>query len=301
MEEKTQMLANMSLTFGGQNSIEAEILMASLGGAVKAYKAALLAEYAGQDAEISLNIRAFTPGSVEVLLESVVGVVPLIAPQIPTVIESTRHFIEIVKLKKELRGKKPIAVENEGYKVKITNHDGDIHYHNSTVYNIFMNNPTIDAGLANMFGALAESQRPLVTFGTANDKVEVEKDAYQEMQTMVVSELKEVESPKLESVVNEQLLLKSADLLGHSKWGFYYDRKAISASIEDEAFIESVRMGKVKLYAGVRVPVRMKIEVYFNEKLEPERRVFTILEVVGQLIDPTEEDAQLILENFGEE
>ena len=53
MEEKTQMLASMSLTFGGQNSIEADVLMASLDSAFRAYKATLSAEYDGQDADIT--------------------------------------------------------------------------------------------------------------------------------------------------------------------------------------------------------------------------------------------------------
>ena len=258
MEEKTQMLASMSLTFGGQNSIEADVLMASLDSALRAYKATLLAEYDGQDADITLNICAFALGSVKVLLESVVGIVPLIAPQVPTVIESTKHFLEIIKLKKELRGKKPCAVENEGGKVKITNQDGQIHYHNSTVYNIFINNPSIDAGLVRMFGTLAESQRPIVSFGAASEKVEIEKTAYSEMQMAIVDELKEVENHKIETVVNEQLLLKSPDLLGHSKWEFYYDGKVISASIEDEEFNESVRKGKIKLYAGIKIPEMVK-------------------------------------------
>lgn len=301
MEEKVQMLSNMSLTFEGQNSIDAEVLMSSLSGAIKAYRATLSAEYDGQGAEISLNIKAFAPGSVEVLLESVVGIVPIIAPYVPTLIDSTKTFLEIVKIKKELKGKKPQSVEQEGDKTKITNNEGETHYHDSTVYNFYINNPSIDAGLASMFSALGGSSRPAVSFSAHDKKIEIAEDDFQNMSVAVVDDLKKAECNKMESVVDAHLLVKSPDLLGNSKWDFHYDGKIIHAAIEDERFMESVRKGEIKLYAGVRLPVRMKIEAYINEKLEVEQKVYTVLEVIGDLIDSTDENPQLLLEGFKDE
>ena len=45
MEEKIQVLGNLSLTFEGHNSMDAEALMESLSGAIRAYKATLSAKY----------------------------------------------------------------------------------------------------------------------------------------------------------------------------------------------------------------------------------------------------------------
>ena len=90
--------------------------------------------------------------------------------------------------------------------------------------------------------------------------------------------------------MTENLLLKSPDFLGDSKWGFHYDGKTIHASIEDGNFKQRVRSGKVILSAGVRIRSRMKIEVYMNEKLEIQRRNYTIVEVLGDVIEPSETD-----------
>ena len=275
--------------------------MESLSGAIRAYKAVLSAECDGHNADISLNIKGFAPGSVEVLLESVIGYAPTIMPYIPSVIEGTKNFLEIIKLKKELRGKKPVSVENNEKEVKIINHDGETNYYNSTVYNLYINNPTIDAGLSHMFSSLTGSDRPAISFNTSDKKVKVEDSDYQEMCIPVVDEIREAEYQKMESTVEEQLLLKSADFLGNSKWSFYFDGKIVYVSIEDEEFMEAVKSGKIMLYAGVRIPAQMRIEAYLNEKVEVVRRNYTIVKVLGNPTDPSKENTQLALEGFDEE
>lgn len=52
-------------------------------------------------------------------------------------------------------------------------------------------------------------------------------------------------------------------------------------------FLQRVKSGEIKaLYAQVRVPVKMKIEVFMNDKLEIINKKHTILEVVGDIIEP---------------
>ena len=79
--------------------------------------------------------------------------------------------------------------------------------------------------------------------------------------------------------------------MGDSKWGFYYSGKAILASIEDNNFKQRVHSGKVKLSAGVKIPVKMKIEAFYNEKLEIQKYIYTVTEVLGEIIEPSEEDS----------
>lgn len=300
MDEQVQMLGNMSLKFDGKDSIDLDILMSSLSGAAKAYKATLYATYEDQGAEIGLNVKAFTPGSVEVLLESVVSAAPVIMPMLPNVITSTKNFLEIVKLKKELKGKKPQSVEQEGKTTRIVNHDGEIHYHDSTVYNIYLNHPEIDTGLTSMFTPLKGSDRPSVSFRTEQERVHIEEGDYEAMNTSVVDELAEAEYQKMESIVEEQLLLKSPDFIGDAKWDFYFNRKVIHATIDDDTFMDSVRKGDIKLFAGVKIPVKMKIEAYLNDKLETVKKKYTILEITGELIDSSDDSGQLVLEAFRE-
>ena len=58
--------------------------------------------------------------------------------------------------------------------------------------------------------------------------------------------------------------------------------------------MENVKRGKVKLSAGVRLPVKMLIQVFMNEKLEIERKSYTILEVTGDIIEPDDTEEEQI-------
>ena len=292
MDETIQMVGKMSFKFDGATSIDAELLTKSLSHVVRAYKDCITAQY-GDDAEISIDVCAFREGSFDVVLQSIVGLAPLAIQHVPQIVECTKNFIEIIKIKRELKGLKPKSVDVENGKTRIVNAEGDVAYHSCNVYNLYVNNPSIDGSLSNVFGTLADSTRPAISFkaeGKAPSTVTISEDSYSEMKVPIVDELLPADLQRVESLVTENLLLKSPDFLGDSKWGFHYDGKTIHASIEDGNFKQRVRSGKVKLSAGVRIPARMKIEVYMNEKLEIQRRNYTIVEVLGDVIEPSETD-----------
>lgn len=293
MDDTIQMVGKMSFKFDGATSIDAELLSKSLSHVVRAYKGCMAAQY-GDDAEISIDVCAFQEGSFDVALQTVVALAPLVIPQVPQIIESTKNFIEIIKIKRELKGLPPKSVNSKNGKTRIVNTEGDTYYHDSKVYNIYVNNPTIDGSLSNVFDALADSSRPAISFKADGDKpltVTIPKETYTEMKVPIVDELPAADLQRIENVVTEDLLLKSPDFLGDSKWGFYYSGKAILASIEDNNFKQRVHSGKVKLSAGVKIPVKMKIEAFYNEKLEIQKYIYTVTEVLGEVIEPSEEDS----------
>lgn len=294
MEELVKSSERLSFVFGGENAIDADILTSSLGSIVDAYRSCLKAQYPENEATVSINICAFAPGSFDVELESIVHLLPIVATSLPTAVECAKNFIEIIKLKRDLKGKKPISVEKENGKARIVNSEGETNYYNSTVYNVFVNTPAIDSSLSAVFDSLAPSTRPKVTVQTSNGKIEIPQKKYTTMCIPIVDELEPVDDLKVESIVEEKLLLKSPDFLGNSKWSFHYDGKTIRASIEDEEFMENVKRGKVKLSAGVRLPVKMLIQVFMNEKLEIERKSYTILEVTGDIIEPDDTEEEQI-------
>ena len=182
--------------------------------------------------------------------------------------------------------------------MRVTNCDGDTNYYNSTVYNLYINNPAIDIGLSRMFGSLTGSERPAVSFNAFDEQVEIENEDYSNMSVSVVDEICNDENQKMESTVKEQLLLKSADFLGDSKWSFYYQGKAINASIEDKQFMEAVKNGRIMLYAGIRIPVLMKIEAIFNERIEIVKTNYTILKVLGNPTRSQKDNDQLNMDGF---
>lgn len=204
-----------------------------------------------------------------------------------------KNFIEIIKIKHELKGLKPKSVSVEDGKTRIVNSEGSISYHDCNVYNLYVNNPSIDGFLSNIFGTLSDSPRPAISFkaeGKTPSTITIAENSYPEMKVPIVDELLSADLQIIESIVTEDLLLKSPDFLGDSKWSFHYDGKTIYASIEDDDFRQRVRSGKVKLSAGVRVPVQMKIEAYMNEKLEVQKRNYAIIKVLGDIIEPKESD-----------
>ena len=301
MNDNVLVTGLMTFKFEGQKRIDAHLLATSLEGLAQAYEAFLDVEYEGHDSGIEINVRAFAPGSFEVLVESIVPVFPAIAPHVPTALECGKAFLELVKIKRELKGKKAKEVESSDTQAKIINHEGEVHYYNCNVYNTYINNPTIDAGLSKLFSSLNNSERPAVSFMSGNQSVRIDHESYGEMSAQVVDEFDSQSYQTLSSIVQEQLLLKSPDLLGDSRWDFYYRGKTIHVSIEDKKFIDDVKSGRIKqLYAGVRIPVEMKIEAFFNEKLEAERTVYTVLKVTGSIIEPPSNSNQLMIKDIEE-
>lgn len=301
MNENVLVSGLMSFKFDGQKRIDARLLAASLEGLAQAYEAFLDAEYEGHDAGIEINVRAFAPGSFEVLVESIVPVLPTIMPYIPTALECGKNFLELVKIKRELKGRKAAKIESSDTQTKITNHEGEVHYHDCNVYNTYINNPSIDAGLSRLFCSLNDSKRPAVSFMSGDQSVQVDQESYREMSIQVVDEFDSQSYQTISNTVQEQLLLKSPDLLGDSRWDFYYCGRTIHASIEDKKFIEDVKNGRIKqLYAGVRIPVEMRIDASFNERVEVERTVYTILRVTGPIIEPSSESNQLMIKDIEE-
>ena len=82
---------------------------------------------------------------------------------------------------------------------------------------------------------------------------------------------------------------------------FYFDNKLIHASIEDEVFMEAVKKGDIKLFAHVRIPVDLRIEAFYDDKLDLVKKNYAITRVTGALIDPTDEERQMFLEEFEED
>lgn len=289
----------ISFKFEGPTFIDATLLAGSLNYITQAYRDCMLAQY-GSDADISINVCAFQEGSFDVILQSVVALAPLIAsPETPQILECAKTFLEIIKLKHELKGAKPQKVETNSKTTRITNSQGDVSYHNCQVYNLYFNNPVIDKSLSEAFKTISDLPRPAISF--ASDKlnsptITISQDSYPEMKTQIIDDSISEDTQHLEQYVTENLLLKSPDLLGNSKWAFVYRNKTIHASIEDPIFKQRVRQGNVKLYAGVRIPVKMKIDAFLNNNLEVIKYLYTIVEVLGEVIEPNCPEEQLTLD-----
>lgn len=80
--------------------------------------------------------------------------------------------------------------------------------------------------------------------------------------------------------IEAELMIKKPDLFGSSKWDFIFD-KQISATIEDEAFLKGIKKKEIGgFYSGDKIKCRLRIEAFFNERLESEETKYYVEKVL---------------------
>lgn len=276
---------NFEIRFKGDNSIDIQQLFGYILGIEEAYKACLSAQYNAP--ATTLRAVAIKEGSFLIGLQSVVALAPDIITHLPAAIDSVKTLLEIIKIKCELKGQKPTKIEEDGRIAKITNCDGDVHYHDCTVTNLYFNDCKIDEGLIRAFAAASTGKpKEAVQITSGEDSIEIAESEYPAMITTIV-EPKEKDDNKMVKVIQTELLVKKADLIGNSKWDFINGNKKIAATIEDEAFLERVHSGQVKFASGVKILVQLRIEADFDEYLSPRNHKYFVEKVLGDIIEPT--------------
>lgn len=89
--------------------------------------------------------------------------------------------------------------------------------------------------------------------------------------------------------------MKKPDLLGDSKWSFIFN-KIIEAEIEDKEFVNKVHSGIIRnLYAGVKIPVKLRIEQELDEKGLPIKDTdkYFVEKVIGDIIEPQDRQIKM--------
>ncbi|MBU4510036.1 hypothetical protein KJ830_03200, partial [bacterium] len=97
------------------------------------------------------------------------------------------------------------------------------------------------------------------------------------------------------TIENIELALKKPDLLGESKWSFILV-KIIEVEMEDKEFLEQVHSGIIRnLYAGVKIPVKLRIEQECNGEglLIKDTEKYFVEKVNGDIIEPQDRQTKL--------
>lgn len=287
----------MKFVFEGENHVDLNLLIKTLSGISNSYRSII--QTINEEAIIDLKVEAFNKGSFEIVLDFLVHSFPNVWQFFQGAPLTIKTFLEILKIKKELKGQKPLLVEKEDNKTKITNYFGETNYHDSNVVNVYFGNPEIDKNISDgIFSVLKDSDKKAVSIINNGEKIDFQKSEYEELATHVVDENLLMEQTQIvESTVRTELLLRKPDLIGESKWGFKYENQFIEASIYDSEFLEKVKDGTIKtLYHGVRIPVEMKITFTLDKSLTPISKKYVILSVTGEPIEPLN-DNQLSIES----
>ena len=265
---------SLTLKFEGENVIDVQELLGYMSGFNCAYQAYLDSEY--HSPSMRLQVVAIQQGSFELILQSVVALAPDLLTNLPVALSSFKTLMEIIKLKKALKGKEPQKVENDGDQSKITNHEGEVTYHNCTVTNIYLNNPSIDEGLTKAFHALqVSSPRNAVHLTSGQHSLVVGKDDYSNMAEHIISKVND-DTTQVRTI-ETKLKIRKLDFIGDTMWSFVDENnKNLTATIEDENFSRKVKTGEIKLSANDVLFVRLRIEAPVDKYMNVGRKRFYI-------------------------
>lgn len=287
IEEAVQFTDKLTIRFEGENAIDVNQLVGYINGVNKAYHALVSKQYSKPD--VRLEVVAIDKGSFVLALQSIIALAPDLITKVPAAISSFKDFLEIVKIKKELKGKPAQSHEKEGDKEKIVNHEGETHYHDCTVTNIYFNNPIIDEGVSEAFKAMGLIRpRAAIELSSGNETEIVSQQEYLDMARKLIPQPDE-EDKKQQSIIDTELRLGKVDFRGDTMWSFVdMNDKNITARIEDQEFLEKLHENEVKLSAQMVLHVRLRIEIELDDMMDIKSKKYFIEEVYSEETPPVQ-------------
>ena len=289
MDESIESRSSFRVKFYGADHIDASTLSTSLSNIVGTIKD--ISEETSPNSTAKLEVVSTKKGCFEISLETIIKALPTIFNK--GNIEIASHiilmFLNILMIKQFLKGKPPKEITKENTDTKIINNVGESIVVNRSTARIFFDSPTIDNRTVNIFNVLERDENRddlLIESFDGKHRLKVNKNDFESMSKKIVEEI-QTSNDVYSQIIDVPLLLKKPDLLGKSKWGFVFN-KIIEAEINDTDWLRRVQSGEIKnLYAGVRIPVKMLIEVELDELKNPKgESKYTILEVTGEIIEP---------------
>ena len=285
---------NFILKYEGKDEIDAETLSSSLNGVIKTIKSITSNEY--PDTHTKLKITNLGRGSFEITLSTIIYYAPALLQIANMSLNVVNTYLDYIKIKRHLHGQQPKKIIYQNNNAKIINQDNGTLVENVYITKIYFGNYAFDNSIADTFNPLVkdEDRTGLQIQYDNKVKINIPKDEFNNMSTSVIEKDKDYQK-KGNTIENIELALKKPDLLGDSKWSFIFD-KIIEAEMEDKEFLDRVHSGIIRnLYAGVKVPVKLRIEQEFNEEglLIKGTEQYFVEKVNGDIIEPQDRQTKL--------
>jgi hypothetical protein len=289
MTEFIETIENFKVSFGGKNSIDAELFTKTINNTIELIKAS--ANAIEPNCFLRLEIKTNQDGSFETIIDAIVKHSSnlLTKDNARLACEVIAGFLAFLQIKQHLNGRKAKKIENNNNETAIKNQDNQIIKVPKEIGNAYFQNNKIDNIIINNFTILTDRSDYSIT--TNNQKITINQKSFENMSQPLVDENPTARTIK-QKPIEVDLLLKKPDLLGDSKWQFVYN-KTIEAKIEDEVFLEKIRKGKISIRAGIKIPCLMEIEYDLSDRLDliPKSEKYNIKKITGEIIEP-EEDSQ---------
>jgi len=287
--------SNFTLKYEGKNEIDVETLSSSINGVVKTIKNITSHEYPESDAK--LKIINLGKGSFEITLSTIIFYAKeVLLPIADMSLRVIGIYLIYLQIKQHLKGQPPKDVKYEKNKAKIINQDNGVIIFDAHTTNNYFSDSTIDTSLAETYDVLSkdEDRTGLKIIQNGETKIDISKDEFDNMSTTIIEREKNNKN-SINTIDNVELKLKKPDLLGDSKWSFIFT-KIIEAYMEDKEFLNKVHSGKIrKLYAGVKISVKLRIEQELDEKGLPIKDTdkYFVEKVNGDIIEPQDRQIKM--------
>ena len=284
---------NFILKYGGKDEIDAETLSFSLNGVVKTIKSIASNEY--PDTHTKLKIINLGRGSFKITLSTAIYYAPALLPIANMALNVIRTYLSYIQIKRHLHGQQPKSIIYENNNAEIINQDNGVIIENAHTTKNYFINCTFDNSIADTFSPLVkdEDRTGFQIIYDNKTKIDISKDEFNNMSTPIIEKENNYRK-KGNTIENIELALKKPDLLGDSKWSFILD-KIIEVEMEDKEFLDKVHSGIIRnLYAGVKIPVKLRIEQEFNEEglLIKDTEKYFVEKVNGDIIEPQDKQTK---------
>lgn len=292
----TESKESFVISFGGENSIDAETFSKSINNTIELLKESALAN--DPNCFIRLEIKTNQSGSFETVIDAIVKYTENIFNKDNAKLakEILDGFLNFLKIKEHLKGKKAKKIENNEKEKAIQNQDNEILKVPKKIGDAYFQNSKIDNIIVNNFTILMENGRSNYKIKTSEREITINQSSYEFMKQNIVDENPTAKTVKQKPIVVD-LLVKKPDLLGDSKWQFIFN-KNIEAKIEDEVFLEKVRTRQIVILAGDKINCELEVEYDLSDRLEiiPKSERYNIKKIIGEIIQPEIDNQKSLFE-----
>lgn len=272
--------SKFSISFGGNNDIDALTLINSLNGTIQLIN--YIAKEENPDANVKINILGTEKGSFIINLETLISCLPSIftLDNINMAKLMVETFIDMLNLKKHLKGSQPKEIDKNENGVSIINRDNEQVNITNNVFNIYTKDG--DKMISKIFSETVGNREKVSVLENGEEKFSVEKSEFYNMGREIDLSRTETADETFYNTADTILYIKKPDLTGNSQWEFTKepDGKMIRATINDFAFLKKVRAGDLYINSKTSVKATLTSEIVMNGMNELVKQAYTIEKII---------------------
>lgn len=215
-------------------------------------------------------------GCFEIIISVIKDILPeLVLAGVTAMPEIVKTYIEIIKLRKSLKGHPPIKIEDNNGRKEITNRDGNVIIIENSTFNIYVNNDEIEKGLAKMNRTISQDGgrttleiKSYDQNGNSNEDVDYSEEEIKQSSIAIDVDklIDDIEIQEFKSSAS----IKRPCFSGEAKWELnipVLDR-TVSVSVEDDEFLEKVQKGEISFSAATRIEARFESKTRIDKNGE---------------------------------